>query len=184
MTTERTDSTGQAPDRPSAFSRRYSRALAIEALLFVPAALGALKVGWRISDAVVLWYVYGSERAAREHLRVVSWHQRLLVSNGDELGALLWAYHGITILVSFTILGLALAASPRLLPREFLRLIRSESACRSERRFPWLMALAFFGTAIPLMVFTSLLWPHLVVLAAGVAAAWMLFRGDEGQNSI
>ena len=159
---------------------RGGRALIIVTMLFTSAAVWSMQVSVRFADFVPLFFTYGYDRYVHEDLHFVRAAKgHMLVSNGDELGTGMQWLRFVSLVSCMTVLGGGIIGRGRkLLPPRMLEL-GERFADQRRDGFPWLHAAVFFGCVITLVTLSPRLWPHWIVIAIGMAWAWIEFGRKE-----
>jgi hypothetical protein len=145
-------------------------------VIFMVSALSMLRTAIWGASQIILFQVYGRERATREHLQLVKFKPKLVVSNGDVLWGRGFEHYliGMAIWLPSTILILLVAW--KLLPKAY------HDAMQLGTYAGWAILLAiflFFGAnflSLKLTLITAA-----VVLAVVIGPARLSVRAD-GQN--
>jgi hypothetical protein len=142
--------------------------------IFSACATGGLKIGLRVSDAVILRQVYGAPRVAAEGLTIVKTKPHLVVSNGDVLKD-----HGFIhfLIVAPFFLGVGAAGTVcglYALPRSMREWLHKDNQGRGGG-VGCVAMIVFLILGVTLSAGQSV-WPNGIVVAVAIAMAWIGHR--------
>jgi uncharacterized membrane protein YhaH (DUF805 family) len=145
-------------------------------VIFMVSALSMLRIALWGASQIVLFQVYGRERVARDHLRLVRFKPQLVVSNGDVLWGRGFEHYLVGIMIWLPSTILLFLAAWKLLPKAH------HDALRQGTYAGWAVLLAIFlfiganFLSLKLTLITAA-----VILAVVIGTARLSVRAD-GQN--
>jgi hypothetical protein len=157
-----------APDS----TRAKPGALTVLVMLVIFSACGTagFKTAGMAGDAIILRWVYGSQRVAREHLNIISLKPDPKVSNGDVLNGYGFPHFLIGVPVFLATGAGGFLLSMCLLPARMRHVVKQNS--RKDPGFGCLAVIVFLPLSVYLAT-THGLWSNIIVLLIAIGGAWV-----------